>query len=184
MTNHTDNPLPQYTIEWMADTSMKLLDHLGLGQGQTSVIGRSMGSLVCLQMAVAHGDRLNKIIPVSNVILNTAARSGELFKLAKTSLEQTKVYYPITTGCDVGQWLCYKQEFTELYRKKKDMSFKTNSKITELQRVALNQYVANNQTEAFRRIENPVLAIQGELDTTAPVRTSNWTSPDSPDSPD
>ena len=131
--NQTDNPLPQYTIEWMADTSMKLLDHLGLGQGQTSVIGRSMGSMVALQMGVAHGDRLHKIVPVSNVILNTAARSSELFKLAKTSLDQTKIYYPITSGCDVGQWVCYKQEFTDLYREYKDMSFKSNGAITYLQ---------------------------------------------------
>ena len=91
VSNSTDNPLPQYTIEWMADTAMKLLESLSLDQGQTSVLGRSMGSMVALQMAVAHGFRLDKIIPVSNVVLNTGPRSAELFTAAKTSLDQTKV---------------------------------------------------------------------------------------------
>lgn len=91
LVNSTDNPLPQYTIEWLADTAMKLLESLSLDQGQTSVIGRSMGSMVALQMSVAHGFRLDKIIPVSNVVLNTGPRSAELFAAAQTSLEQTKV---------------------------------------------------------------------------------------------
>jgi hypothetical protein len=118
---------------------------------------------------VSYGDRLNKFITVSNVVLNTGPRSAELFAEAKTNLDQSKIYYPITTGCDVVQWVCYKYEFTDLYRAKGDISFKSSNSITSLQRIALNQFINNNQTETFRSIRNPTMGIQGELDTTAPV---------------
>ena len=172
--NETANPLPQYTIEYMADTAMKLLESLGLNGGHTSIIGRSMGSLVALQMGVAHGSRIDKIVAVSNVVLNTGPVSAKLFSEAQTSLDQLKIYYPITEGCDVVQWVCYKREATALYRDDGRMSFKRSSRITTIQRIALNQYVSNNQTQAFRSIHNPVLAIHGSLDTTAPVTNLNY----------
>jgi pimeloyl-ACP methyl ester carboxylesterase len=161
-------PLPWYSIDYMADSAMKLLESLGLGGGQTSIIGRSMGSLVALQMGVAHGERLNKIVAVSNVVLNTGPLSAKLFSEARSSLDQAKIYYPITSGCDVVQWLCYKQEANALYRNSGRISFASSRRITAMQRIALNHFIDSNQTQGFRRIRNPVMAIHGALDTTAP----------------
>jgi len=169
--NETSDPLPQYSIDFMANSAYQLLEYLGLNNTNTSVMGRSMGSIVALQMGVLHGDSLGKIIAVSNVVLNTDAKSANLLQNAQSNVDETKVYYPIDYnegGCAIAQWLCYKLEAQQVYEGL--MSWTANSNTTMYQRIALDDFINNGRVEGFRNIKNPVMAIQGELDNTAPVK--------------
>jgi len=169
--NSSSNPLPQYSIDFMANSAYQLLEHLGLNNSNTAVMGRSMGSIVALQMGVLYGDSIGKIIAVSNVVLNTDERSAYLLATAQSNVDQTKVYYPIDYqegGCAIAQWLCYKLDGQQVY--KNLMSWDGNSNTTSYQRIALDQFINNGGIEGFRKIKNPVMGIQGELDNTAPVR--------------
>ena len=169
--NQTSDPLPLYSIDFMANSAYQLLEYLGLNNTNTSVMGRSMGSIVALQMGVLHGDSLGKIIAVSNVVLNTDAKSADLLQNAQSNVDETKVYYPIDYqegGCAIAQWLCYKLEAQQVYEGL--MSWTANSNTTMYQRIALDDFINNGMVEGFRTIKNPVMAIQGELDNTAPVK--------------
>jgi len=168
--NDTENPLPPYSIDFMATSAYQLLEHLNLNNQNTAVMGRSMGSIVALQMGVLFGNNLGKIIAVSNVVLNTDAKSAQMIQSATSNVDLTRVYYPIgynEGGCAIAQWLCYKYDAQEVY--KGLMSWTSNSNTTYAQRVALDDFINSGKIDGFRAIQNPVMAIQGAMDNTAPV---------------
>jgi len=121
-------------------------------------------------MGVLFGNNLGKIIPVSNVILNTAAKSAQMREEATSNVDLRKIYYPFDYkegGCAIAQWLCYKYDAQEVYRGR--MSWTGNSTTTKKQRVALDEFLNNGKFEEFKNVRNPVMAIQGMMDNTAPV---------------
>lgn len=168
--NDSSNPLPPYSIDFMATSAYRLLEYLNINNPKTNIMGRSMGSIVALQMGLLFGDNLGKIIPVSNVILNTAEKSARLRDEATSNVDVQKIYYPIDYkegGCAIAQWLCYKYDAQEVYRGL--MSWTDNKTTTGHQRKALDEFLNNGKIEGFRSMRNPVMAIQGMLDNTAPV---------------
>ena len=150
--NSTENPLPEYSIDFMAKSSFALLQHLGLDNQQTTLIGRSMGSIVALQMGVLYGDRLDKIITVSVPYNNTDPEGGQLWLDAKTNLDKIKLYFPMNKSCKVTQWVCYRYEARDLMRGR--MAWNANSNTTSAQRNALDAFIDSGQEKNFKLIKS------------------------------
>lgn len=62
---HYGGSFPEVTFSDIVDTQMILLDHLGIGRLHT-VIGPSVGGMMCVSLATRYPDRVERVVPVAS----------------------------------------------------------------------------------------------------------------------
>jgi pimeloyl-ACP methyl ester carboxylesterase len=155
---------PKPSIEAMSDWIVELLDALGVQQA--AVVGHSLGSLVALDCAARHPDRVRALVlvgatapmPVSDAILDAAAANDHAAfdMLTEWGFSKRHLY---GGNSNPGMWMV--GSALRLYER-------ARPGVLHADMNACNQYLAGLERAATVRC--PVLVVLGQGDRLTPVR--------------
>lgn len=168
--HHRSTGAPLKTIGEMADLVVAVLDAAGIRSA--TWVGHSMGSLIALDAAARHPERVTRIalvgtaypMKVSDTLLEAAAeREPEAIALVNAWSHSTIAAKPSAPGPGFWTWGVNQRLMERVARRNPAKVFLTDFE-------ACNQY--DGGTEAAARVKCPVLAVLGRRDQMTPPRAA------------
>ncbi len=168
--HHRSTGAPLKTIGEMADGVVAVLDAAGVGHA--AWVGHSMGSLIALDAAARHPERVSRIalvgtaypMKVSDVLLEAAAeREPEAIALVNAWSHSTLAAKPSAPGPGFWTWGGNQRLMERVSQRNPAKVFLTDFE-------ACNRY--DQGMEAAARVKCPVLAVLGQRDQMTPPRAA------------
>ena len=157
---------PLMSVEAMSEWLVSVLDTLGINE--TALVGHSMGSLISVETAAQHGDRINRLVliggiapmPVSPPILEATANQPSTAHSMLTSFGFGKANL-LGGNPNPGMWMV-----GESMRRYEDEA--SDALDTDMR--ACNQY--NRGLAAAATVSCPTLMIHGDADRLTPLKAT------------
>lgn len=168
--HHRSAGAPLATIGEMADRVVAVLDAAGIGQA--TWVGHSMGSLIALDAAARHPERVSRIalvgtaypMKVSDVLLEAAAeREPEAIALVNAWSHSTLAAKPSAPGPGFWTWGVNQRLMERVSQRNPAKVFLTDFE-------ACNRY--DQGMAAAAQVRCPVLAVLGQRDQMTPPRAA------------